>query len=153
MDPKPNPKIAEPSAGYADALERAVDPGIAPLTAGQQGFLREVMVDFEELEEEAKEKDLPPPAPAAKKAALAFLHAVVREVPRPYAAGMCDGGAVVVCAQGAKGFRVDVYFEADGDAMCFVTRPSLEQSEERDFSPAEEVACEWVFDALRKLGK
>lgn len=151
MSPKPNPQIAEPLAGYAAPAVRPAKDRAVPLTAEQHTYLREAMVDFEELEQEAQEEGLPAPAPAAKEAALAFLHSVVREVPRPVAVSMWEEGEVVVSAQGKKGFRVDVYFEADGSAMCFVTRRNLEHSEERHFSPTETVACEWVFDALRKL--
>ena len=151
MSPKPNPQIAEPLAGYADPTVRTAKARAVPLTARQQTYLREALVDFAELEEAAKEEGLPAPAPAAKEAALTFLHSVVREVPRPYAVGMWEQGEVVVGTQGKKGFRVDVYFEADGSAMCFVTRRNLKQSEERHFSPTETVANEWVFDALRKL--
>ena len=151
MPTKPNPQVSEPSAGYAEAFERAADVRAVPLTAQQQDFLREALVDFEELEEEAREEGLPAPAPAAKKAALAFLHTVVREVPRPYAVSMWDKGAVVVYTQGAKGFRVSVYFEANGSAACIVTRRDPEQSETRLFPSSEKVANEWVFDALRKL--
>ena len=152
MNPKPDPQIAEPSANYAEALEQAADARAVLLPAEQQDFLREAMVDFEELEEDAIEKNLPAPAPAAKKAALAFLHTVVREVPRPYAVCLWDNGVVVVYTQSAEGSRVSVYFEADGSAMCLVTSRNPEHSEEREFSPEETAACEWVFDALRKLG-
>ena len=154
MNSKPDPQIAEPSAGYAQPLEQAADVRAVPLplTAQQQDHLREAMVDFEELEADAIEKNLPAPAPAAKKAALAFLHTAVREVSRPYAVCMWDDGVVVVYTQSAEGSRVSVYFEADGSAMCLVTSRKPEHSEEREFSPEETAACEWVFDALRKLG-
>ena len=151
MNPKPGPQIAEPSAGYAEAVEQAVKTDGVPLTAEQQGFLREAMVDFEELDEEAQEKGLPAPAPIAKAAALEFLHAAIREAPLPYALGMWDAGAVVVCAQSSESFRMDVFFDADGSASCHVSRPEEEGCKHQQYASATAVANEQVFGILRKM--
>ena len=151
MTPKSNPKIAEPVAGYAEAAVRTEKTGVASLTAEQQGFLREAMLDFEELEEEAQEKDLPPPAPTAKQAALEFLHKAIREAPLPYALGMWEKGAVVVCTQTANKFRIDVFFDSDGGASFHVSYPEDEKHEYRQYALAPEVANEWVFGILRRM--
>lgn len=151
MSPKPNSQVSDPSAGYAEAAGQAAKSAAVPLTAQQQAYLREVLEDLSELDEYAAELDLPPPDPAAKEAARVFLHEAMREAPRDYAVSPWNDGSVIVYAQGKKGFRVSVYFETDGSAVCFVARLNLKKSEERHFSPAEKVANEWVFEALRKL--
>ena len=151
MPPKPAPKIAEPGVGYLDSAGQAVKPAVALLTAEQQDYLREAMVDFEELEEEAQEEGLPPPAPLAKKAALKFLHKAIREAPRPYAVSMWDNGTVVVYTQDARTFRVSVYFRAEGGASCYATCADGTKTEDRHYAPTEKVANEWVLDTLRKL--
>ena len=151
MSPKPAPKIAEPSVGYAaPSVHTAKSPAV-PLTAEQQNFLHEVLEELSELDEYTAELDIPPPDPSAKEAARAFLHEAMREAPRSYAVSPWSDGSVIVYAQGKKGFRVSVYFETDGNAICHIIRPRLEQSEKRHFSPAERVANKWVFEAFRNL--
>ena len=151
MPPKPSPKIAEPVAGYAEVAVRTEKTGVAFLTAEQQAFLREAMLDFEELEEEAQEAGLPPPASRAKEAALLFLHKAIREAPLPYALGMWEKGAVVVCTQTANKFRIDAFFDADGGASFHVSYPEDEKHEYRQYALAAEVANEWVFGILRRM--
>ena len=151
MNPKPDPKIAEPSAGYAASLERAADPGAVPLTVQQQDFLREALVDFEELEEEAQEKSVPAPSPVAKEAALKFLHQAIREASIPYAFCMWEKGTVVVYAQVARKFRIDAFFDADGSASFHVSYPEDEGQEHREYARAEDMANEWVFSILHNM--
>lgn len=153
MNPKPNPRIAEPSvsAGYAETARREVPAESAPLTAEQQRFLREALVDFDELEEEAEEEGLPPPAPLAKQAALEFLHKAIRKIPRSYAVSMWDKGAVVVYTQDARTFRVSVYFRAEGGASCYATHSDGTSTEARHYAATEKVENEWIFGVLRKL--
>ena len=151
MPSKPDPRIGEPSAGYADATVRVQKPAAASLTARQQKFLHEVLEELAELDEYTAELDIPPPDPSAKEAARTFLHEAMREAPRSYAVSPWSDGSVIVYAQGKKGFRVSVYFETDGSAACHIIRPRLEQSEKRHFSPAERVANKWVFKAFRNL--
>ena len=153
MPTKPDPQVSEPAAGYAQALERAADVRAVPLTAQQQDFLREALEDLAELDEYAAELDMPAPDPAAIEAAREFLHQAVRAVPRSYSVSPWGDGSVIVNAQGKKGFSVNVSFETNGSAVCFVGRLNLEQSEERHFSPAQKVANEWVFRAVRELEK
>lgn len=151
MPPKPALEVSEPSAGYAESAVRPVKPAAVPLSTGQQAYLDEALADLADLDEHAAELDMPPPDPSAKKAARAFLPKAVREAPRDYAVSPWGDGSVIVFAQGKKGFRVSVYFETDGSAVCHIIRPRFEQSEKRHFSPAEEVACEWVFEAFRNV--
>ena len=150
MHPKPNLKVAEPLAGYAEASVQT-EVARSPLTARQQDFLREVLDDLAELGEYAAELDMPAPDPAAVEAARMFLHQAVRAVPRSYGVSPWGDGSVIVNAQGKKGFSVNVSFETNGSAVCFIARQNLKQSEERHFSPAEKAANKWVFDAFRKL--
>ena len=152
MNPKPDPKVADPGVGYAQAAERAPKSAAAPpLTAEQQSILREVLADLAELDEYAAEHDVPPPAPAALEAATAFVHKAVREAPLRYAVCPWTDGAMIVFKQSAKGHRVDIFFDADGSALCFISRPESTQTETRQYSPAAEVANKEVFDVLREM--
>ena len=151
MNPKPNPHISEPDAGYAEAVVRPLKPAVAPLTAQQQVYLREVLEDLADLDEYAAEKDVPPPAPVALEAARTFLHQAVLEAPRRYAVCPWTEGAMVVFTQGAKGYRVDISFDADGGASCLILHPRSKETDIHRYSPAAKVANKWVFDALRQM--
>lgn len=152
MPPKPDPRIAEPLTGYAvESAKRAARAPIAPLNAKQTALLREALDDLTELDEYAEELNLTPPAQAAKEAAREFLLMAVREVPRRYAVSLWEEGAVVVYAQGNKGFRVSVYFDADESSSCYVTCPPNKGIGKHHFSLTEENANKRVFDALRSL--
>lgn len=160
MNPKPDHRIAEPSAsaGYAAALERpaegCVDLDVAmPLGSEAKAALEESLEDWEGLDQEADESNLPRPALVAKKAAWKFLHAVVREVPRYYAVSMWDEGTVVVHTQDAKERRIDVLFDAKGGAECFLTSPEGGDDIECYYAQAEQIDNEQVFAILRKMEK
>ena len=115
--------------------------------------LDEALADLADLDDYAKEKSLPPPAPLAKESAQEFLRKVVREVPRCYAVSPWDGGKVVVHTRGAKGFGVGVYFNAEGGASCYVTRPGVEGNEEHHYSRLSGFPNEFILAALRELGE
>ena len=151
MNPKPDPEIAEPDAGYAETAGQAPKPAAPPLTAEQQGFLREVLEDLAELDEYAAELDVPPPAPVALEAAKAFLHQAVREAPRHYAVCPWTEGTAVVYTQSKNKYRVDICFDADGSASCFISRPESTQTDIREYSSAAKVANKEVFDVLREM--
>lgn len=151
MPPKPAPKVSEPLTGYAEVGKRASKASALPLSPKQTAFLREALNELSELDEYADELHLTPPAQAAKEAARAFLQVAVREVPRAYSVSLWEEGAVVVYAQGKKGFRVSVYFDAAESPSCYVTSPPNKGIGKYHFSLAEESANERVFAALRKI--
>ena len=156
MTPKPDPRIAEPSAsaGYAETIEQPAPAKSAPLTAKQQSFLREALDDLAQLDEYAEELDMPPLSPVAKESARAFVEQAVREVSRSYTVSPWDDGKVIVSTQGAKGFAVGIYFNAQGGASCYVifpTRPKNDKDAVRHYSQAGRVANKWVFDSIRRL--
>lgn len=151
MSPKPAPKVAEPGIAYAETAAPAVKPAVAPLTAEQQAYLSEALGDLAELDEYAAELDVPPPAPVALEAAKAFLHQAVREAPRHYAVCPWIKGTAVVYTQSKNEYRVDICFEADGNAACFISRPQSTDTEIREYSPAAKAANKEVFDVLRKM--
>lgn len=151
MNPKSDPKVADPGAGYAETAGQTVKPDTAPLTSEQQGFLREVLADLAELDEYAAEHDVPPPAPVAIEAAKAFLHQAVREAPRHYAVCPWTEGAAVVYTQSKNKIRMDIFFEADDSASCFIIHPRSTETEIRQFFPAAKVANKEVFDVLREM--
>ena len=115
--------------------------------------LDEALADLADLDDYAREKSLPPPASLAKESAQKFLRKVVREVPRCYAVSPWDGGKVVVHTRGAKGFGVGVYFNAEGGASCYVTRPGVEGNEEHHYSRLSGFPNEFILAALRELGE
>ena len=115
--------------------------------------LAEAMEDLADLDEYAAEKGLPPLSPVAKNAARTFLRKVIPQAPRGYAVSPWDDGAVVVHTRGAKGFGVGVYFNAEGGASCYVTRPEDGENEEHHYARAESVPDEFILAALRGLGE
>ena len=151
MPPKPNPKIAEPDAGYAEVAGRPVTANAPPLTSEQQAYLSEVLADLAELDEYAAELDVPPPAPVALEAAKAFLHQAVREAPRHYAVCPWTDGTAVVYTQSKNEYRVDICFDADGSAACFISRPQSTKTEILEYPSAAKVANKEVFDVLRAM--
>ena len=156
MNPKPDPRIAEPpaSVGYAETIEQPAPAKSASLTAKQQSFLREALDDLAELDEYAEELDMPPPSPVAKEAAQVFVEQAVREVPRSYTVSPWDEGEVIVSTKNEEGFGVSIFFNANGGASCFIIHPSPPRRERdtmRHYSQANKVANKWVFDALQKL--
>ena len=150
MNSKPNLKAAQAVEAYAEALARETG-GVTYLTDAQQALINQAMEDLADLDHEAERAGLPAPTPAAKEAALSFLYTAARKAPRDYGLHLWHEGTVVVHAQGATDSRISIYFEPDGNATCFVIRPNSTQNEYRYFSPAKEVACEWVFGVLGDL--
>ena len=158
MNPKPDHRIAEPpaSAGYAEVLERptegCVDLDVAmPLGSEAKAALEESLEDWEGLDQEADESNLPRPALVAKKAAREFLLKVIPEVPRYYAVSMWDEGTVVVHTQDTKERRIDVFFDAKGGAECFFTPPCGGDDVMRYYPQANQAASGELFAALRKM--
>ena len=122
--------------------------------AAAQKSLNEALEDLADLDDYAREKSLPPPAPLAKESAREFLRKVAREIPRCYAVSPWDGGKVVVHTRDAKGFGVGVYFNAEGGASCYVTRPKGGGGDkENHYSRLSGFPDEFVLAALRGLGE
>ena len=154
MTPKPDPRIAEPLTGYAQAGKREATRPFASPNPKQTDFLREALDDLAELDEYAEELDMPPPSPVAKESARAFVEEAVREVPRSYTVSPWDDGKVIVSTRGRKGFGIGIYFNAEGGASCYVifpTRPKNDKDAVRHYSQAGRVANKWVFDSIRRL--
>lgn len=156
MPPKPDPKVAEPSAsdGYAEAIEQAAKAPVVQSSVGPAAFLREALDELAELDEYAEELDMPPPSTVAKEAARAFVEKAVREVPRSYTVSPWDGGKVIVSTRGKKGCGVGIYFNAEGGASFYnvlPTRPKNKRNAARHYSQANRVANRWVFNVLREL--
>ena len=152
MNPKPASKVADPGVGYAEPAGRAAKSATAPpLTAEQQSILREVLADLAELDEYAAETYMPPPAPVALEAARAFVHQAVREAPRHYSVCPLPEGTAVVYTQSKNKIRVDICFDADGSASCFINHPRSTETEIHQFYPAAKVANKEVFDVLREM--
>lgn len=153
MNIKPDTIPADPAEGVADIDMDTAAAAASPLNAEQKAALQEALEDLAELNEYAAELDLPPPAPATKEAARVFLHAAAQKVPRCYAISPWEERTVVVYTQEKPGFRADIFFDDQGGASCLITRPENKKCEQRHYPKADQVANEWVFDALRNLEK
>lgn len=145
---KPKDRITEPSAAYAQVKSPAKVS--SPPDTAQQAAFNEALEDLAELRDYAAELGLPPPDPAAKKAAQAFLHTAMQSVPRCVAVSPWEKGAVAIYAQDPSGLRVDVLFRPEGGASCYATHPEKGE-EEHHYSQAGRVENEWVFGILREL--
>ena len=110
MTPKPNPQISEPSAGYAEAVEQAVEARADPDVA-------ESFKEFAELDEASAELEIAPPSAQIKQIAKQILTELTQEFPRYYMVGPDEEGGVAIETIGDTG-RVLVVCDEYGVA-CF----------------------------------
>lgn len=153
MNTEPDPPVALPAEGVADAGINSAGTRVARPNAEQRTALREALEDLAEIDEEADELGLPPASPVAKQSARTFLRQAARKAPCCYAISPWDKGAVVVYAQNQQGSRVDIFFDANGSASCYVNHPRHQSDEEHHYTQAKQMANEWIFAILRNLEK
>lgn len=110
MTSKPSPKIAEPSAGYAEAALQAADTCVDPDVAMS-------FQEFDELNEEAEELEIPPPSAKNKRLAKQILTELAQAFPRYYMVSPDEDNGVAIETIGKTG-RVLVVCDDDGVA-CF----------------------------------
>lgn len=145
MNPKPDPKIAEPAAGYAGALERAADTGVDLAVAAS-------FEEFAELDEESAELEIAPPSAEVKAVAERILTTLTREFPRYYMVAPDEGGkaTIEVSAGAGKGCGVLIICDDTGVA-CFVTMKGANRRARYDHEAAKTFPDEFVRSALREL--
>ena len=118
MPPKPDPRVAEPSAsaGYARAVEPAADACVNPSVAAS-------FEEFAELDDEAAEMEMEPPSSAVKQTAKRILTALTQEFPRYYAVSLDeDGGIAIETGAGTgKGHGVLIICDEE-NVSCYVTK-------------------------------
>ena len=114
MTPKPNPKVAEPSAsvGYAQAPKRAAQTYADPKVA-------ESFKEFAELDEYSEELEIAPPSAEIKRTAKRILTELTTEFPRYYMVAPDEEGGIAIETIGKTG-RVLVICDEYGVA-CFST--------------------------------
>ena len=145
-------EIAE-AGGVAESSAPRLRTGEKDSGAGK--FLAEALAELSDLDNDAGECDLPPPSPLARRMAESFLRAAFREVPLGYSVSPWENGGVVVGARGEAGHAVSVFFDASGEASCYVSHPeSGDGGSERRYPvrAAENLPDDFVRNALLKIG-
>lgn len=116
MTPKPDPEIAEPAIGYAQALKREAQAGDHPSVAAS-------FKEFAELDEEAADLEIPPPSAEVKAVAKRILTALVQEFPRHYAVSPGEGREVAIETSVGTGKGHGVLIICDEkNVSCYVTK-------------------------------
>ena len=142
MTPKPDPRIAEPSAGYARAVERAVEARADP----------DVVASFEELNginEEAARMEVALPSTQVKQTAERILTALTHEFPRYYMVFPDEDGEIAIETIGEAG-RVLVICDKAGVA-CFITINGEDGYDRYDQESAKKFPNDFVRSALKKI--
>lgn len=144
MNPKPNPQIAEPSAGYAEAVGRVAPPCADPAAAS--------FAEFAEIDEEAADLDIPPPSAKVKTVAKRILTALADEFPRYYAVSPGEGREVAIQASAGMGKGKGVLIICDDKHVsCYVTMNFKSRRAHYDIEE-KNLPDSFIRDAIRELG-
>ena len=147
MSPKPDPRVAEPSAsaGYAETARRAVDAYADPAVA-------ESWKEFDEIDEEAADLDLEPPAPNVRAVARRILSDLIREFPRYYAVSPGEGREVAIETSAGMGKGRGVLIICDDkNVSCYVTMDC--KSKRAHYALTDKnLPNDFMRDAIRNLG-
>lgn len=144
MNPKPSSKIAEPSdsPGYAQAVEPAADTCVDSDVA--MSFR-----EFDELNEEAEEMEIPPPSVKNKRLAKQILTGLTQEFPRYYMISPDEDNGVSIETIGKTG-RVLVVCDDDGVA-CFSLINGVSAHMRCDPAADKQLFDDFTRSVLRKL--
>ena len=151
MSPKPDPRIAEPpaSAGYAEAAQRAVDAYADPAVANS---VSKSIKEFDEIDEEAADLDLEPPAPNVRKVARRILNDLIREFPRYYAVSPGEGREVAIQTGAGTGKGHGVLIICDEENIsCYVTKGGKSWQEHSPITDKNSPS-DFIRNAIRDLG-
>lgn len=147
MPPKPSPKISEPAAGYAEALERT------EADACEHPSVAVSFKEFAELDEEAAEMEVAPPSAKVKATAKRILTALAEKFPRYYMVFPDDDGEIAIQTNGRteKGGSVLIVCEEEGALFSLVMGGESYQTRYAKES-LEDLPDESIYAAIRKLG-
>ena len=144
MNPKPDPKIAEPSAsaGYAEAVERAADVYADPDVAAS-------FEEFNGINDEAARMEVAVPGTRVKQTAERILTTLTQEFPRYYMVFPDEDGEIAIETIGQAG-RVLVVCDNSGVA-CFTTIGGEDGYNRYDQKSAENFPDDFIRSALQKI--
>ena len=144
MPPKPDPKVAEPSAsvGYAVAAEQSAQAHIDPKVA--MSFR-----EFAELDEHSAELEIAPPSAKIKRTAKQILTELTTEFPRYYMVGPDEEGGIAIETIGKAG-RVLVICDDNGVA-CFSTINKARARMRCDPKADKDLLDDFIRSVMRKL--
>lgn len=112
--------------------------------------LNEALSELAELDNYAKEEELTPPSPVAKKFACDILNKLTQETLHNYSVSLWEDGDVVIYSVGA-GWRISIYSRANGGASLYVTSPDKQHDYESHYQLAQDMPISIVGDALKKI--
>ena len=146
MTPKPNPKIAEPAAGYAQALKREAQACDHPSVAAS-------FEEFAELDEEAVEMELTPPSDTVKAKAEQILTALVEKFPRYYMVFPDDDGEVSIQTNGRtkRGGNLLIVC-GENSVSCSFVMNGKGSHKIYDSESIKNLPDEFICSSLEKLG-
>ena len=144
MPPKPDPKVAEPSAaaGYAEAVERAVEVCASSDVAAS-------FEEFNGVNDEAARMEVAPPGIQVRRTAERILTALTQEFPRYYMVFPDEDGEIAIETIGQAG-RVLVVCDNSGVA-CFTTISGEDGYNRYDQKSAENFPDGFIRSALKKI--
>ena len=144
MPPKPDSKVAEPSAsvGYAVAPEQAAQTYDNPEVADS-------FAEFDGIDEEAKRMEMPVPGKQVKQIAKRILTALAEEFPRYYMVSPDEDGEVAIETIGEFG---RVLIVCDEEGVAFFGIVSGEDSYKRyDHEEAKHLPNDFIRSAVKEI--
>lgn len=144
MNPKPNPKVAEPSASveYAEAARRAAEAYVDPDVAAS-------FEEFNAINDEAARMEVVPPSAQVRQTAEKILTALTQEFPRYYMVFPDEDGEIAIETIGQAG-RVLVVCDNSGIA-CFTTICGKDEYDRYDQKSAKNFPNDFIRSALKKI--
>ena len=125
---------------------RLADPRVKKLVAAS-------WEEFKELDEEAADLGVAPPASDVREAARRVLDKLLREFPRYYAVSPGEGREVAIQASAGMGKGRGVLIVCDDkDISCYVTMNGKTRRAHYDLQSAENLPDAFIRDAMRELG-
>ena len=115
-------------------------------------LVAESFKEFEQIDEEAAEMEVPPPGEGVKKTARRILAALAREFPRYYLVSPGDNRDVTIQASAGMGKGRGVLIVCDGDGVaCFVTMNGKNSRRRYDTKAAKNLPNKFIRTAIRNL--
>ena len=144
MTPKPNPKVAEPSAsaGYAEAAEQAAQTYDNPEVADS-------FAEFDGIDEAAKRMEMVVPGKQVKQTAKRILTALAQEFPRYYMVSPDEDGEVAIETIGELG-RVLIVCDEEGVA-CFTIVKKQDGYKRYDHEEAKHLPNDFIRSAVKGI--
>ena len=146
---------AAPSvSASAGVVSRPAHAGRLPRPRPENSRVSATLAEFEELDKEAADLGVAPPAPNVREAARRVLTELLREFSRYYyAVSPGEGGEVAIRASAGMGKGRGVLIVCDDkDISCYVTMNGESRRAHYALQAAETLPDAFIREAMRELG-